>query len=221
VAIGMGFGMTAADDLKQQGRNYEPGNKYLADSTLAAIDAANGGRYRVAQRTAGRAGAEVLTQAAADAAARGLRLFGFFGTAQGNLPFRTADGDFNPGNCNPEAAGSPDEDRLRKKYGSQIHYTAADIEENPTLAEMTAAALEVLGRRDRFWLLVEAGDVDWACHANNIDTAIGAVQSGDAAFRAVVAWIEQHDAWADAAVIVTSDHGHLFVLTDPVALSGQ
>ena len=221
VAIGTGFGVLAADDSKQQGRNYEPGNKYLADSTLAAIDAANGGRYRVAQRTAGRAGAEVLTQAAADAAARGLRLFGFFGTAQGNLPFRTADGDFNPGNCNPEAAGSPDEDRLRKKYGSQIHYTAADIEENPTLAEMTAAALEVLGRRDRFWLLVEAGDVDWACHANNIDTAIGAVQSGDAAFRAVVAWIEQHDAWADAAVIVTSDHGHLFVLTDPVALSGQ
>jgi len=221
VAIGAGCGVLAADDSKQQGRNYEPGNKYLADSTLAAIDAANGGRYRVAQRTAGRAGADVLTQAAADAAAQGLRLFGFFGTAQGNLPFRTADGDFNPGNCNPEAAGSSDEDRLRKKYGSQIHYTASDIEENPTLAEMATAALDVLGRRERFWLMVEAGDVDWACHANNIDTAIGAVQSGDAAFRAVVDWIEKHDAWADAAVIVTSDHGHLFVLTEPEALSGQ
>jgi alkaline phosphatase len=220
VVIGAGFGVEAADDFVQQGRNYEPGNKYVASSTLAAIDAAQGGRYRVAIRTAGRSGAGVLAEAARDAAGRGLRLFGFFGTAQGNLPFRTADGDFNPGNCNPEPPG-PDEDRLRKKYGSQIHYSDADVEENPTLADMTTAALEVLGRRERFWLMVEAGDVDWASHANNLDTAIGAVQSGDAAFRAVVDWIERHDAWADAAVIVTSDHGHLFVLTEPEALAGR
>jgi len=45
------------------------------------------------------------------------------------------------------------------------------------------------------------------------------VQSGDAAFRAIVAWIEQHDAWDDSVVIVTSDHGHLFVLTDPQAFA--
>jgi alkaline phosphatase len=218
VVIGAGFGVEAADDFAQQGRNYEPGNKYLAGSTLAAIDAANGGRYRVAARTSGRSGGRLLARAARDAAAGNLRLFGFFGTAQGNLPFRTADGDFNPGNCNPEGPG-PEEDRLRKKYGSQIHYSDADVEENPTLAEMTTAALEVLGRRERFWLMVEAGDVDWACHANNLDTAIGAVQSGDAAFRAVVDWIERRDAWADAAVFVTSDHGHLFVLTEPEALA--
>jgi alkaline phosphatase len=84
---------------------------------------------------------------------------------------------------------------------------------------MTAAALDFLGRRDRFWLMVEAGDVDWGSHANNVDTAIGAVQSGDAAFREVVAWIERHDAWDDAAVIVTSDHGHMFMLTEPEAFA--
>jgi alkaline phosphatase len=82
---------------------------------------------------------------------------------------------------------------------------------------MTTTALDVLASRGPFWLMVEAGDVDWASHANNIDTAIGAVQSGDAAFRAVVEWIEKRDAWDEAAVIVTSDHGHLFVLTDPTA----
>jgi alkaline phosphatase len=221
VVIGAGHGVTADDDSAQQGRNFEPGNKYLAGSTRQAIDAAMGGRYLVAERTAGRRGDELLADAARAAAERGLRLFGFFGTPQGNLPFRTADGDFDPGNCNPEAAGGPDEDRLRKKYGSQIHYSEAEIDENPSLADMTRAALEVLGRRDRFWLMVEAGDVDWASHANNIDTAIGAVQSGDAAFQAVVKWIERHDAWDDAAVIVTSDHGHLFVLTEPEALAGR
>ena len=86
---------------------------------------------------------------------------------------------------------------------------------------MATAALDVLGPRGKFWLMVEAGDVDWASHANNIDTAIGAVQSGDAAFRAVIEWIERHDAWDDAAVIVTSDHGHLFVLTEPEVLAGR
>jgi alkaline phosphatase len=219
VVIGAGFGVTADDDSRQQGRNYEPGNKYAAASTLTAIDAASGGRYRVAMKTAGRPGADVLAEAAGDARERNLRLFGFFGTAEGNLPFRTADGDFDPGQGNPEAPDDADGDRLRKKYGSHIHYSKADIEENPTLADMTRAALDVLGSRERFWLMVEAGDVDWASHANNIDTAIGAVQSGDAAFRAVIDWIEKHDAWDDAAVIVTSDHGHLFVLTDPTVLA--
>ncbi|MFM8415602.1 MAG: alkaline phosphatase [Planctomycetota bacterium] len=219
VVIGAGCGVSTDDDFVQQGRNFEPGNKYVADSTRRAIDVASGGRYLVAERTAGRRGDELLMDAARAAVERKLRLFGFFGTPQGNLPFRTADGDFDPGNCNPEAAGGPDEDRLRKKYGSQIHYSDAEIDENPTLADMTRAALEVLGRRERFWLMIEAGDVDWASHANNIDTAIGAVQSGDAAFQAVVKWIERHDAWADAAVIVTSDHGHLFVLTEPEAFA--
>ncbi len=219
VVIGAGAGVETENDATQQGRNFEPGNKYVAGSTLAVINASAGGRYRVVTRTPGRPGAEILAEAATDAAAKGLRLFGFFGTPQGNLPFRTANGDFDPGHGNTDPSGDPESDRLREKYGSHLHYSKADIEENPTLADMTRAALGVLGRRERFWLMVEAGDVDWASHANNIDTAIGAVQSGDAAFRVIVDWIEQHDAWDDAAVIVTSDHGHLFVLTEPEALA--
>ena len=216
--IGAGHGVRVEADA-DQGRNFEPGNKYVADSTLAAIDAAAGGRYRVAVRTPGRSGSEVLAEAAADAAARNLRLFGFFGTAEGNLPFRTANGDFDPGFGNPEGSDDPASERLRKKYGSQIHYSAADVEENPSLAEMATVALDQLAARGRFWLLVEAGDVDWASHANNVDTAIGAVQCGDAAFRAVVDWIERHDAWDDTALIVTSDHGHMFMLADPEAFA--
>ena len=219
VLIGGGWGV-AGDPVKDrdQGRNVEPGNKYVADSTRAVIDAAHGGRYRVAERTAGRRGADVLAEAARDAVARKLRLFGFFGVGEGHLPFRTADGDFNPAGV---AGFGPDAAPLRKKYGGAVHYTPADVAENPTLADMAVAALDVLASRGPFWLMVEAGDVDWASHANNIDTAIGAVQSGDAAFQAVVDWIERHDAWDDAAVIVTSDHGHLFVLTDPQAFARQ
>jgi len=220
VVLGAGYGVrgTATSD-KDQGANFEPGGKYVADSTLAAIDVDRGGRYRVAVRTAGRRGDELLADAARDAVDRRLRLFGLFGVREGNLPFQTADGDFNPVGCRPEQP--PSADRLRKKYCPLEPYSAADLDENPTLADMTRAALDVLGTRERFWLMVEAGDVDWASHANDIDAAIGAVKSGDAAFQAVVKWIERRDAWNDAVVIVTADHGHMFVLDDPAAFAGR
>jgi len=161
----------------------------------------------------------VLAEAARDAIDRRLRLFGLFGVREGNLPFQTADGDFNPVGCRPEQP--PSADRLRKKYCPLEPYSEADLAENPTLADMTRAALDVLGTRERFWLLVEAGDVDWAAHANDIDAAIGAVRSGDAAFQAVVSWIERRNAWNDAVVIVTADHGHMFVLDEPAAFAGR
>jgi alkaline phosphatase len=218
VVIGGGFGVRATEE-KDQGANFEPGLKYVAESTLAAIDAERGGRYRLALRTPGRRGGEVLAEAAADAGRRGLRLFGLFGAAEGHLPFQTANGDHDP------AAGNlptDDEevDALRRKYGSAIRYTEADLIENPTLAEIATVALDALAPRGRFWLMVEAGEVDWASHANNIDNCVGAVRSGDAAVRAVFDWIERHHAWDDAVVIVTSDHGHAFVLTDPEAFAG-
>ena len=56
VVIGAGCGVSTDDDFVQQGRNFEPGNKYVADSTRRAIDVASGGRYLVAERTAGRRG---------------------------------------------------------------------------------------------------------------------------------------------------------------------
>lgn len=218
VVIGCGEGVEAERD-EQQGRNYEPGNKYLAGSTLAAVDAAAGGRYRVARRTPGTDGGELLASAAAEAAAEGHRLLGFFGTSRGHLPYATADGRFDPVVVEPSAG--TDTARLRRKYEQREEYLAADIDENPSLAEMATAAVELLGRHERFWLLVEAGDVDWASHANNIDDCIGAIAGGDTAFAAVVAWIETHGGWDDTAVIVTSDHGHMFVLTDPQAFTAD
>ncbi|NBW95398.1 MAG: alkaline phosphatase [Planctomycetia bacterium] len=218
VLVGGGFGVDVRDD-KGQGGNFEPGNKYVAESTLREIDVAAGGRYRLALRTPGTSGHAVLAEAARACAADGRRLFGFFGASEGHLPFATADGRHDPVVVEPEAREKPE--GLKKKYSTPIRYTPADIVENPTLAEMATAALDVLASRGQFWLMVEAGDVDWASHANNIDNCIGAVKSGDAAVRAIFSWIESHGGWDDTAVIVTSDHGHLFVLTEPAALTGR
>jgi alkaline phosphatase len=122
----------------------------------------------------------------------------------GHLPFQTADGAYDPTRSFREEAKD---------------YSEGDVRENPTLADMTEAALDVLSAKsDRFWLMVEAGDVDWANHKNNIDNSIGAVLSGDDAFRKVTEWMERNDAWDDSLVLVTADHGHYLVLSRPEML---
>jgi len=204
VLLGAGWGEDSAEDRKQ-GANFVPGNKYLAADDLQRIDEAHGGKYVVAQRAGGKNGRESLAQAAAAAAARGKRLFGFYGAKSGHLPFATADGLYDP--------------TLGVRRLSEV-YSEADVNENPTLADMSRAALTVLEQNPRgFWLMIEAGDVDWANHDNNIDNSVGAVFSGDAAFRAVVDWVEARQAWSETVVILTADHGHYLQLTEPAAIS--
>jgi alkaline phosphatase len=208
VLIGAGWGKVNKDNRDEQGQNYVPGNRYLADADLNSIDVKNGGKYVVAQRTSGRPGRWLLADAAETAAQNRQRLFGFFGFASNpHLPYRTADGNYDP------TRGTAEIDE----------YTTADIVENPTLAEMTAAALVALDARSEkgFWLMVEPGDVDWANHNNNIDDSIGAVLSGEAAFDVVMRWVEAKDAWDDTVVIVTADHGHYFELLRPDVLTGK
>ena len=87
---------------------------------------------------------------------------------------------------------------------------------------MATAALDVLGTNEKgFWLLVEAGDVDWANHNNNIDDSIGAVFSGDSAFDAITTWVEKNSSWEETLLIVTADHGHMMTLDKPEKLIRQ
>ena len=211
VVIGAGYGENKKED-SGQGKNYVPGNKYLTDEDLKLADEASGGRYVVAMRTAGENGKELLMAAAKRAAETGQRLLGYFGVGgnqsyvTGHLPFASADGDFKP------APG------IDKK---PIKYTAADLDENPTLADMTEAALEVLSSDDGpFWIMIEAGDVDWANHSHNLDASIGAVNSGDKAVKAVTDWVEKHSNWDESVMVLTGDHGHYLIVDEPQCLIG-
>ena len=207
VLIGCGWGEISKDNRAKQGQNFIPGNPYIADADLERIDVRNGGKYCVAQRTAEASGKEVLQKAAATAAENKTRLFGFFGCPSSrHLPFQTADGQFDP------TRGVTRADK----------YSPADISENPTLADMTNAALTVLQENENgFYLMVEAGEVDLANHNNNLDDAIGAVLSGDAAFTEITKWVEQHSSWEETTLILTADHGHMMVLDDPSVLTGE
>jgi alkaline phosphatase len=217
VVIGGGYGVKSrgkfietsdgpadlTDSTKGQGANFVPGNIFLTDADLAQVDARNGGPYQVAIRTQHESGRKVLLQAAREAIEQKRRLLGFFGVGRynGHLAFATANGDFRP------AMGRTKQAEL---------YEPGDLTENPTLAVMTQAALEVLATNPKgFWLMVEAGDVDWANHDDNLDNSIGAVKSGDAAFQTIVNWVEQHSSWKDTLLIVTADHGHYLVLNRP------
>lgn len=196
VVIGGGYGHVKMKDTNQ-GDNHVPGNVYLTDDDLKAVDVRNGGKYVTAVRTAGADGKRLLQQAAEDARKNKHRLLGFFGNGKynGHLPFQTADGDYQPARGQREA---------------EI-YEPADLTENPLLSGMTAAALTVLSANPKgFWLMVEPGDVDWANHDDNLDCSIGAVNSGDAAVKVITDWVEQHSNWKESLLIVTADHGHYF-----------
>lgn len=204
LVLGAGWGVHADKD-NAQGDNFMPGNRYLADADLRAVNVDQGGQYTVAQRTAGQLGNDVLNRATSTAIAKKTKLLGYFGTKHGHLPYQTADGKFNP----------------VKDVAAREAYTLGDVEENPTLAELTKAGLRYLESSDRFWMMLEPGDVDWANHSNNLDNAIGAVLSGDDAVREVVQWIESKNAWDQSLVIVTADHGHLLVIREPSVLTGK
>jgi len=183
-------------------------SKYIAVNDLKAVSKEHGGKYQVVVRAPGVEGKLSLDHAVKKAVENNDRLLGVFGVGKysGHLPFQTADGNYSP---------------AKGRKGEAEQYTAEDVRENPTLADLTAAALQVLSQKEsRFWLMVEAGDVDWANHDNNLDNSIGAVYSGDDAFRVVVNWVETNSNWEESLVILTADHGHYLFLNDPSALIG-
>jgi alkaline phosphatase len=85
--------------------------------------------------------------------------------------------------------------------------------ENLSLAEMTEVAIENLysgrwgkGRhRDKgFFIMVEGGKIDWACHANDAMATIGDMLDFDQAIGKALAFYKKHP--HDTLIIVTGDH---------------
>ncbi|MGQ9589064.1 MAG: alkaline phosphatase [Planctomycetota bacterium] len=74
----------------------------------------------------------------------------------------------------------------------------------PHLYEMTQVALQVLeDDPDGFFLMVEGGLIDHACHANHLARMLGEVLAFEEAVAAVLEWAQGRD---DTLIIVTADH---------------
>ncbi|MDT9593689.1 alkaline phosphatase [Nocardioides zeae] len=77
----------------------------------------------------------------------------------------------------------------------------------PSLATSSQAALNVLEQdEDGFFLMIEAGAVDWAGHANQTTRVVEEQNAFNAAVETVDAWVEANSSWDETMVVVTADH---------------
>ncbi|MBN2460154.1 MAG: alkaline phosphatase [Candidatus Cloacimonetes bacterium] len=94
------------------------------------------------------------------------------------------------------------------RLGESRHPFDVPLNENvPTLAEMSNIALQVLSFNEKgFFLMIEGGAVDKACHHNNTCRLIEEEIDFNLAVEAVIAWIEKNSSWEETLLIVTADH---------------
>lgn len=101
------------------------------------------------------------------------------------------------------------------QFGSgSLPYEYDGMGDLPHLSQMTATALSILTHSPSgFFLMVEGGKIDHACHGNDIARAVPEVVEFDTAVKVVAAWAASR---TDTLVVVAADHetGGLTVLQD-------
>ncbi|WP_250657580.1 alkaline phosphatase [Alkalimarinus coralli] len=74
----------------------------------------------------------------------------------------------------------------------------------PTLKEMSAKAIESLSSNDKgFFLMIEAGQIDWAGHYNDTGTMLHEMIRINETLEYVLDWAKGRD---DTVIVVTADH---------------
>ncbi len=107
-----------------------------------------------------------------------------------------------------------------------LPYTTPFLKTVPDLSEMTAGAINVLDNNSKgFFLMVEGGAIDWACHSNLKGRMIEEIRDFDQAVLAVNNWVEKNSNWNETLLIITGDHETGFlsgkVPFEPLGDNGQ
>ncbi len=162
---------------------------YISPGLYESLKTSN--EYVFIERQEGVDGGKALRDGATAAIQQRKKLFGLFGGA---------DGAFE----NLVPANQP---------GAPALATGSD--ENPRLADAAVAALEVLGKDpDGLFLMVEAGEIDWANHGNDYARMIGATAAMDAAVQAIEDFVDRPGDnldWSNTLLIVTADHANSYM----------
>jgi len=88
--------------------------------------------------------------------------------------------------------------------GQALPYDIDTTYEDITIQDFTAKAIELLDNPNGFFLMVEGGKIDWACHANDATTAIKDTLAFDDSIRKAVDFAKQHP--NETLIAVTGDH---------------
>ena len=73
-----------------------------------------------------------------------------------------------------------------------------------TLPQITQTAIDFLAPQGQFFMMIEGGKIDYACHANDAATVIGEVLDFDEAIKVVYKFYEEHP--DETLIVITADH---------------
>mgnify|MGYP000222963950 FL=1 len=98
---------------------------------------------------------------------------------------------------------------LIQKEGAEpscLPYAIDRQEGDLTLAEITESAISFLtkGSNKGFFLMVEGGKIDWACHGNDPATVFEEVVDMDNAIKVAYEFYKKHP--KETLIVVTADH---------------
>lgn len=83
-------------------------------------------------------------------------------------------------------------------------YAQASKDDRITLADFTEKGIEVLDNEKGFFMMVEAGKVDWACHANDVVASSMDMIAFDQAIGKALDFYKEHP--DETLIVVTGDH---------------
>lgn len=106
-------------------------------------------------------------------------------------------------------AAQADKMILIQKEGAEpscLPYAIDRKEGDLTLAEITESAISFLtkGKDKGFFLMVEGGKIDWACHSNDPATTFNEVVDMDNAVRVAYEFYKKHP--KETLIVITADH---------------
>ena len=92
------------------------------------------------------------------------------------------------------------------KDNGSIPYAIDRQKGDMTLSEITRAGINFLSKNNEkgFFLMVEGGKIDWACHSNDGATVLTEVQDFDNAIKVAYEFYEQHP--EETLIVITADH---------------
>lgn len=97
------------------------------------------------------------------------------------------------------------DDDQEAKHGSNLPYAIDRMNGDLTLAQIVGTAIPFLeARYNRFFMMVEGGMIDYACHGDDAATAFGEVWDMDEAMRVAYDFYLAHP--DETLIIVTADH---------------